>query len=83
LFHFLKHPLISHSQLREQRRFTCSRGMARGRVALQFLVMRLILDVYIRECARTDILHVYTVAGNSDDIVLYLRIRGAVLRGLD
>ena len=46
--------------------------------------MRLILDVDIRVNARSDVLPTYTVStSNSDDIVLYLRIRGAVLRGLD
>lgn len=59
--------------------YMLARGMARGRVALQFLVMRL-RCIYVN--ARTDIVCAYTVASNSDDIVPYLRIRGAVLRGL-
>ena len=39
--------------------------------------------MYVRVNARSDVLPACTVASNSDDIVPYLRIRGAVLRGLD
>lgn len=94
LLRFLKDPLILRSQLREQRRFTRSHGIAQGRVALQFLVMWLTRAVYmcmcVCECAYRQYIS-YLYGALLLPVILtvpyrapYLRIRRArCCRGLD